>query len=304
MGIYLATPNREKTSEDGKNGSVKYGASGMQGWRVNMEDSHIAKFNIAQDTHIFGVFDGHGGKEVARYVEKHFIEELQKNESFQKGDYEKALNDTFLRIDVLLSTPEGKKELSQLKNSGDDSKGDYHSDSFAGCTANVCLIVKDTLYVANSGDSRCVLSSKGQAVEMSFDHKPDNEIEKERVQKAGGYISDGRINGNLNLSRALGDLEYKRNTDLQPGEQLISAVPDIKKRTLTSDDEFMVIGCDGIWECMSNQAIMDFVSERIKANNYSNTSKLVEELLDRILATDTSTGIGCDNMTCIIVLLK
>jgi len=81
---------------------------------------------------------------------------------------------------------------------------------------------------------------------MSEDHKPDLPREKERIQKAGGYITEGRINGNLNLSRALGDLEYKRNSDLGPGEQLISAVPEIKKRTLTSDDEFLVLGCDGI----------------------------------------------------------
>jgi len=53
---------------------MKYGASGMQGWRTNMEDSHIAKFNISPKVSIFGVFDGHGGREVAKFVEKHFIE--------------------------------------------------------------------------------------------------------------------------------------------------------------------------------------------------------------------------------------
>jgi protein phosphatase 1G len=55
-------------------------------------------------------------------------------------------------------------------------------------------------------------------LEMSYDHKPDHEKEKNRVKNAGGFISDGRINGNLNLSRAMGDLEYKRNTDLKVDE--------------------------------------------------------------------------------------
>lgn len=63
-----------------------------------------------------------------------------------------------------------------------------------------------------------MLSRDGKAVELSFDHKPENPIEKERVTKAGGFISEGRINGNLNLSRAIGDLEYKKNTELKPHE--------------------------------------------------------------------------------------
>jgi protein phosphatase 1G len=63
------------------------------------------------------------------------------------------------------------------------------------------------LYVANAGDSRSVLSDNGKAVELSFDHKPDNEEEMERIENAGGQIINGRINGGLNLSRAIGDLE-------------------------------------------------------------------------------------------------
>jgi len=53
---------------------------------------------------------------------------------------------------------------------------------------------------------------------MSYDHKPDLETEKQRVIKAGGFISEGRINGNLNLSRAIGDMEYKKNPDLKVDE--------------------------------------------------------------------------------------
>lgn len=91
-------------------------------------------------------------------------------------------------------------------------------ESYAGCTANVSLIYKKTIYCANAGDSRTVLSRNGDMLEMSYDHKPDHEKEKNRVKNAGGFISDGRINGNLNLSRAMGDLEYKRNTDLKVDE--------------------------------------------------------------------------------------
>jgi len=302
MGIYLASPNKEKHSVEEQFGKMKYGASGMQGWRVNMEDAHISKFNIAPEVNLFGVFDGHGGKEVARYVERHFVEELLKNPSFKNGDYKSALTETFLRMDDLLQTPEGKKELAAIKSGDEDAKNDYQTESFAGCTACVALIVKNELYVANAGDSRCVVFSNGQAIALSEDHKPDLDIERDRIQKAGGYIIDGRINGNLNLSRAIGDLEYKKNTDLKPGEQLISVVPDIQQRTLKAEDELLVLGCDGIWECLTNQQILEFLHEKLQEGK--SPSKAVEELLDNILAPDTSTGVGCDNMTCILVTLK
>lgn len=75
----------------------------------------------------------------------------------------------------------------------------------SGCTAVVALVTKDRLFVANAGDSRAVLSRDGKAVDLSIDHKPEDLIELKRIQNAGGRVtSDGRVNGGLNLSRALG----------------------------------------------------------------------------------------------------
>ena len=72
----------------------------MQGWRNTMEDSHIAELNInGEDIAVFGVFDGHGGREVAYYVRDHFIDELKRLESFRKGDYQNCLREIFLRMD-------------------------------------------------------------------------------------------------------------------------------------------------------------------------------------------------------------
>lgn len=129
--------------------------------------------------------------------------------------------------------------------------------------------------------------SKGQAIALSEDHKPDLDTEKSRIQKAGGYVVDGRINGNLNLSRALGDLEYKKNSDLKDHEQLIIAVPEIKQRNLSSDDEMIILGCDGIWELYTNQQICEFVNEKLTKDK-KNPGQAVEALLDKILAPDTS----------------
>jgi serine/threonine protein phosphatase PrpC len=82
----------------------------------------------------------------------------------------------------------------------------------------VALLHKSTLYVANAGDSRTILGRGAEPYFLSKDHKPDLPEEKNRIEKAGGFVSDGRVNGNLNLSRALGDLEYKQDKKLKPEE--------------------------------------------------------------------------------------
>jgi serine/threonine protein phosphatase PrpC len=86
-----------------------------------------------------------------------------------------------------------------------------NEDFYAGCTANVIVIKDGTLYCSNAGDSRCCVGNNGQLVKMSKDHKPDDPLEKQRITEAGGFVSEGRVNSNLNLSRALGDLEYKKD---------------------------------------------------------------------------------------------
>ncbi|CAL1603922.1 unnamed protein product [Knipowitschia caucasica] len=190
---------------------------------------------------------------------------------------------------------------------GMDGKEEPGSDS--GTTAVVALIRGKQLIVANAGDSRCVVSENGKAIDMSYDHKPEDELELARIKNAGGKVTmDGRVNGGLNLSRAIGDHFYKRNKTLPPEEQMISAMPDIKVLTLNEEHDFMVIACDGIWNVLSSQEVVDFVSERIKPGQSGKTrslSSIVEELLDHCLAPDTSgDGTGCDNMTCMIVTFK
>ena len=70
----------------------------------------------------------------------------------------------------------------------------------------LALLRGNTLYVANAGDSRCVLSRKGRAIPLSADHKPEDEPERSRIERAGGVVTgDGRVNGGLNLSRAIGE---------------------------------------------------------------------------------------------------
>ena len=102
---------------------MKFGATGMQGWRKSMEDAHIAALDIDNDISLFGVFDGHGGCEVARFVEHHFVEELKKQESYRKGDFKNALIDTFLALDRMVLTDSGKKELALISKKNSSGGG-------------------------------------------------------------------------------------------------------------------------------------------------------------------------------------
>lgn len=88
---------------------------------------------------------------------------------------------------------------------------------------------------------------------MSIDHKPDGQVEIERIEKAGSTITEGRVDGNLNLTRSLGDLKYKGRQHLTPEEQAITANPDTYSFDLKNNTDFILMGCDGIWEKKTNE---------------------------------------------------
>jgi protein phosphatase 2C family protein 2/3 len=69
--------------------------------------------------------------------------------------------------------------------------------------------------------------------------------EKNRITAAGGFVDFGRVNGNLALSRAIGDFEFKKSAELSPENQIVTAFPDVEEHDLTEEDEFLVIACDG-----------------------------------------------------------
>ena len=119
------------------------------------------------------------------------------------------------------------------------------------------------IYCANAGDSRTVMCERGMAVELSKDHKPDLPEERNRIQKAGGEVLEGRVNGMLALSRAIGDFDYKTVSppkDAQPSwflnNHMVTAYPDVVVRPFHKDVEFMVLACDGIWDCKTSDQVI------------------------------------------------
>lgn len=254
-----------------------------------MEDAHAIVLDLdpgKENTNtFFAVYDGHGGSTVAKFAGQNVHKRLVEEESYKEGNYNEALKRAFLGTDEdLLANP-------------------AHSRDPSGCTAVAALVTTDKVYVANAGDSRAVLSVKGEVKPLSFDHKPTNEVERTRISGAGGYIEFGRVNGNLALSRALGDFEFKKNYNMTPEKQIITADPDVTCHDLTEEDEFLVVACDGIWDCLSSQQVVNFI--RYQVSQGKDLVEIGEMMCDHCLAPDTSSGagIGCDNMTVLIIAL-
>ncbi|KAI5310161.1 Protein phosphatase 2C 2 [Ascosphaera atra] len=242
----------------------------------------IAQSDPDKRMSFFGVFDGHGGEKVALFAGENVHRIVAGQDAFKKGDLELALKNGFLATDrAILEDPKYEEEVS-------------------GCTASCAIVRRDKVIVANAGDSRTVLGVKGRAKPLSFDHKPQNEGEKARICAAGGFVDFGRVNGNLALSRALGDFEFKKSSDLSPEQQIVTACPDVTTHAITADDEFLVIACDGIWDCQSSQAVVEFVRRGIAAKQ--DLHRICENMMDNCLASNSETGgVGCDNMTMMII---
>ncbi|CAC9893474.1 unnamed protein product, partial [Aureobasidium pullulans] len=278
-------------SGSGQDDRIFYGISCMQGWRISMEDAHATILDLqplegddlkpaASDVRIsfFGVYDGHGGDKVALYTGENLHKIIAKQEAFKNKDFEQALKDGFLAIDRAI--------LSDMKRKSPDVPPLSASSPMTRSTSTV-------------------LGVKGRAKPLSFDHKPQNEgssrsVAIARICAAGGFVDFGRVNGNLALSRAIGDFEFKKSADLPPEQQIVTAYPDVTVHDLSDDDEFIVLACDG--EYSSSQAVIEFVRRGIAAKQ--ELSAICENMMDNCLASSSETGgVGCDNMTISVVAL-
>jgi len=207
---------------------------------------------------------------------------------------------------------EEEEEDSEMEDEEDEEgviEADFTEEpgNDSGCTAVVAMIAGSKLYVANAGDSRCVVCRDGKAYEMSFDHKPEDEIELNRIHEAGGKVTpDGRVNGGLNLSRAIGDHAYKQNKTKALKDQMISSQPDIKVLDLDpAKDSWMILACDGIWNFMTSEEVVEFINPKMEKTPEDKLSGICEELFDACLAPTTEgDGTGCDNMTAVIIKFK
>ncbi|KAL7718251.1 Protein phosphatase 2C [Entamoeba marina] len=303
MGTLLSVPVTDQQSGEASGKLLSCGFTSMQGWRRTMEDAHVVRIDSelanGKIVQFFGVFDGHGGDQVALYCEEVYFDALVSTESFQSGNYQQALIDVNLQIDDALRTSEVNAKLKTLgtTNAYEGMFGDLVADGM-GCTCVVALIVDNVLYCGNAGDSRCVLFTGDEVIPLSEDHKPTLKSEIDRIAAAGGTIDNGRVNGNLNLTRTIGDLMYKRQTELKPEQQIISSYPDVTRRTITGAEKVLVLACDGIWDVLSNEQIMEKI---VSLLGQGKTMKDICEIIaNDCLSKQPYSTPGWDNMTLIV----
>jgi serine/threonine protein phosphatase PrpC len=230
MGNLLGSPNTEKETHTGRTpDGMPFGVSSMQGWRVHMEDAHVTEIQLQaagttlKGHALFGVFDGHGGTFAAFYAgnnlarvfcqQPKWIEYAKQQETSSPEDslqsgvqlLKEALRDAFIEIDREIALALRGQKVADAVDV--DTNHQHHSDDEdairllqeegdSGTTACVVLVTPHFVLCANAGDSRSVMSQQGgQVVELSFDHKPDDEDEEKRIRAAGGYVAGGRVEG-------------------------------------------------------------------------------------------------------------
>lgn len=305
---YLDQPQTSKQTIEALSPTLSAVCCCMQGWRIAMEDAHILNLSLEEDTQLLAVFDGHGGKDISVFLGRHFAGELLNSAKYQHGDYEGALKDTYMLMDQLLLSDAGVKERysiykGQREVYANDLELARRELPTAGSTAVVALLKQGHLWVANAGDSRCMLISAGRAIELTHDHKPSVPTELFRIKAAGGTVQENRVNGVLNLTRSIGDFEYKGNPKLPLERQMIIAQPEVVTRRLEREDEYLVLACDGVWDMWNSQDLAGFIREQTAQGMGLRT--VAEEACNRCLSANPvlSEGCGGDNVTLILVRL-
>lgn len=220
----------------------------------------------------FAVFDGHGGKKCSEYAREHLLENLQ---------YALAQS---ISVDLCLS-------LSFTRTEHDFF--DSHSPKETSGTTALAFLLSHSLkriWIANAGDSRAVLCRNGKAIALSTDHRADNEEEVHRVIDAGGFVRDNRAMGRMECFRSLGDADVDC--------KVVTSVPEVSCYELEEGDSFFVLGCDGLFDVMTNQEVVDFVSLKIKGGHNA------KDIAQQICHEAINSRFARDNVTAIIIRMQ
>ena len=239
---------------------------------LNNQNQSIGKINM------FGVYDGHGGKFVSKYLADN-LPQYFTNKTIKLPLSGKYIRDSFIDIQQKLEK-------------------DYAIDAdYCGST---CLIAieyicdkKRYIDIINLGDSRCIISKNNIAQVITKDHKPNWPDEKKRLQQMGGEIYydgvDWRI-GALSVSRSFGDIDSK---------PYISVKPDIFRYKLSRKDQFMILACDGLWDVIDNQEAVNFVISQcydLECNRINKKTNIARMLAELAIQKGTS-----DNVTVLVI---
>ena len=250
--------------------------------------------------YFFAVYDGHGGNGCSIYLKNNLYKNIK--EPSAKG-IKNAINET------------EKNFLEKVAvNNG------TLVDMSGSC--GIMVIIKNRkCIIANIGDSRCVLFKNKRVSFSTRDHKPNSAFEKRRIELAGGTVyqtesiiplfQNGKqieipwrvMPGGLSVSRTFGDIESKEII-FGGKKDVVCALPDVVEFELNDDYNFMVIGCDGIFDVLSNNEMMECLKIVLRINK---NKKKINELCGDFAAMIIKSALAkesFDNVSCIVVLFN
>ncbi|ELP83824.1 podocan precursor, putative [Entamoeba invadens IP1] len=229
---------------------IEVGSSEMKGRRPSMQDTTFEIKNfMMKGFHMIGLFDGHGGDNVSKMASAMFPTVFANQLQAQvKRSLSKKKIEPENYIDNWVKT--AFSETYEILNKNVENQ--KYTD---GSAAVVVLITPQKLYCANCGDSRALLVQKNTEIPMSVDHKPTHPNELRRIRKNNGYVDkSGRLNGEVGLARALGDLRC---------HPALTAEPEVLTYNRSGEDLAIVMACDGVWDVFENVTVARMVRERL-----------------------------------------
>ena len=331
LRLFFNNFEQSKTSRKNMGVIKSYGVNTYQGIVRNYNEDRVSiiiNMNKPKDfvkgkwpkTSFFGIYDGHGGEGCSEYLRDNLHKLICNNEKFPED------------IPGAIKLGISKAEQDFLNNFALSENKEEIIDKSGSC-AIIILIVDTNIYIANVGDSRCLLSmdNGNKYLEVTKDHKPNSPNEIIRIKKNGGNIYQSQtviantenfdlngkiligpyrvLPGRLSVSRTIGDAEAKL-VKFGGNPNVIICEPEIYYYDLKKENiDFLILGCDGIYDQMSNKEVLDCAWMVIKekeniivkeSKNIHNHSGLIVDLIIKSSLARKS----FDNVTCLFVALK
>ena len=246
-------------------------------YRTYMEDKgkSILNYNNDKNKLLFCLFDGHGGDEVSTYLQKNFFKIMKKYLNEKDQNEEINFEQLFKEID------------EEFKG------GKYYK---IGSTATIIYITKElvdeeidetqkVLYCINIGDTKCILTQTTGSRKLSYDDLLSDKSEYNRIIEDGGYIKNGRVCGQLMISRAFGDWETKSYG--------LICTPHVTKLCINKDCKYVIVATDGIWDVLDD---LDVYKLSLSTENSKN---LCDDIIKNALEKKSG-----DNLSCFVIKLN
>lgn len=284
-------------------GSQRYGYCVDQGVRPYMEDAvDVCRWDTSE---FYAVYDGHGGDGAVKYAWATLSGRLREHRAFNDtpriGEvFREVFEATDQELLDLMCAAAPRKSSNGFPRTASTQRG---SGLSPGCVACVALVRGGAVHVAHLGDCRACLcradgSSQPVCVELTADHQAHlHDGEYARLKQEGVEVSgDGYLHGRINVSRAFGDWDWEAQAKCQG---LLSR-PDVVREDIDGDAEFLLIGCDGIFDKMTSLQAILIVRQRLRSRPGENSPQDAAEHLVRYAKKLGTT----DNLSAVVVLFK